>query len=568
MEVLKLPLQVREQLMKAENEIKVKYLNFVRSLSFCDLKKFDKVKYKDIMLSELSTEMNGTVSIDILESQCHCMSNALNNECQAELGKRHKNGEKTPRKSRNNLPPKKNTSGNTINSVKNNVDDIVLSVQENLDLGELSESMNELFISQNEPSVVCPSPAENFDDSITEVKTLCSEEQALEITPNQEETVQTRQKAKKAKKGQKGLQTDSKNSCICKSNKTGNMIRCNLCQLWFHVACVLDKNDSEVGFWENNRLRDSLTRDKKQENECECTTKLNNHSCKKDDLRDKQRNIAENSKPHRGTLLVGSSVIRDITTDAFKLDNQPLCVRGGRVSDITAELLSKPVDEVYKNIILQIGSNDCASNLFDEESFRDDYQTLVMTAKRKCENVVISSICPRLDDRFGNIRLGNIVLSKIACDENCLYIEHDDDFRLPNCAINSLLYNRDGVHLNKKGSVKLANSLDIFEKQVAKQVTRPSNARKSGGAPQRGYQRNNRQAARQSKPTATRNAQHVRYERHSQPENRRHNETNEDELSFWYCGEGNHISKNCRHGQYLQCKRCNEYGHKLKHCNL
>lgn len=134
-----------------------------------------------------------------------------------------------------------------------------------------------------------------------------------------------------------------------------------------------------------------------------------------------------------------------------------------------------------------------------------------MTAQSECENVVISSICPRLDDRFGNIRLGNIVLSKIACDENCLYIEHDDDFRLPNGAINSLLYNRDGVHLNKKGSVKLANSLDIFEKQAAKQVTRPSNARKSGGAPQRGYQRNNRQAARQSKPTATRNAQHVRY---------------------------------------------------------
>ncbi|CAC5422129.1 unnamed protein product [Mytilus coruscus] len=300
------------------------------------------------------------------------------------------------------------------------------------------------------------------------------------------------------------------------------------------VECKLEHKSQEVENLqqENNRLRDSLTRDKKQENECECTTKLNNHSCKKDDLRDKQRNIAENSKPHRGTLLVGSSVIRDITTDAFKLDNQPLCVRGGRVSDITAELLSKPVDEVYKNIILQIGSNDCAN------------------------------------DRFGNIRLGNIVLSKIACDENCLYIEHDDDFRLPNGAINSLLYNRDGVHLNKKGSVKLANSLDIFEKQAAKQVTRPSNARKSGGAPQRGYQRNNRQAARQSKPTATRNAQHVRYERHSQPENRRHNETNEDELSCLYCGEGNHISKNCRHGQYLQCKRCNEYGHKLKHCNL
>ena len=34
----------------------------------------------------------------------------------------------------------------------------------------------------------------------------------------------------------------------------------------------------------------------------------------------------------------------------------------------------------------------------------------------------------------------------------------------------------------------------------------------------------------------------------------------------WYCGEENHISKNCKHGYKLQCNTCYEYGHKAKFC--
>ena len=34
----------------------------------------------------------------------------------------------------------------------------------------------------------------------------------------------------------------------------------------------------------------------------------------------------------------------------------------------------------------------------------------------------------------------------------------------------------------------------------------------------------------------------------------------------WFCGENNHISKNCRHGQKIQCNSCYEMGHKAKFC--
>ena len=36
--------------------------------------------------------------------------------------------------------------------------------------------------------------------------------------------------------------------------------------------------------------------------------------------------------------------------------------------------------------------------------------------------------------------------------------------------------------------------------------------------------------------------------------------------SCWFCGEENHISKNCRHGQKIQCNSCKNYGHKSKFC--
>ena len=37
--------------------------------------------------------------------------------------------------------------------------------------------------------------------------------------------------------------------------------------------------------------------------------------------------------------------------------------------------------------------------------------------------------------------------------------------------------------------------------------------------------------------------------------------------SCWFCGEMNHISKNCRHGQAIQCNSCFSLGHKAKFCS-
>ena len=38
-------------------------------------------------------------------------------------------------------------------------------------------------------------------------------------------------------------------------------------------------------------------------------------------------------------------------------------------------------------------------------------------------------------------------------------------------------------------------------------------------------------------------------------------------VGCWYCGEHNHVAKNCRHGNFISCNRYHEQGHKERFCN-
>ena len=38
-------------------------------------------------------------------------------------------------------------------------------------------------------------------------------------------------------------------------------------------------------------------------------------------------------------------------------------------------------------------------------------------------------------------------------------------------------------------------------------------------------------------------------------------------VGCWYCGEHNHVVKNCRQCNFISCNRCHEQGHKERFCN-
>jgi hypothetical protein len=62
--------------------------------------------------------------------------------------------------------------------------------------------------------------------------------------------------------------------------------------------------------------------------------------------------------------------------------------------------------------------------MYAQDTFREEYCALEEIARSASDNVVISGICPRLDDKDGHISAGNRILSKIAHDENLYFVDH------------------------------------------------------------------------------------------------------------------------------------------------
>jgi hypothetical protein len=74
----------------------------------------------------------------------------------------------------------------------------------------------------------------------------------------------------------------------------------------------------------------------------------------------------------KGTLLIGSSIIRDINKRRFECDTDPICIHEGKVNDISSAILHLPENTNLENIIIQVGSNDCVGDDFDKDTFREE----------------------------------------------------------------------------------------------------------------------------------------------------------------------------------------------------
>lgn len=412
---------------------------------------------------------------------------------------------------------------------------------------------------------------------------------------------------------------DVQNMCVCKGTVSDqNQIRCNWCQSWFHERCVGIGKDDPVGFWActecrcvplmvrtiNEKLDEVLKVNQSIVKELNNkTTELQLLQTENMRLRSILRqqdtdNVESNSNYEteeiipssndtdivtcKGTLIAGSSVIKDITRERFILDNEPICVRGGRITDISAKLLDLPDDCMYDNLLLLVGSNDCVSDNFDGDSFKEDYCNLLKISQSVSKTVVISGMCPRLDDRNGHITQGNNVLKDIANDENVHFIDNDQSMRNVNGAINIILFQRDGVHLNAKGTNMLACNFELVQKGKQTAVSKYKNRKqrpngqkhkreynsmqsshrqgRNGGKTQRKYDGFRTDRTRESEQHAAENYNRYSTKYHSQQWRQK------TEVTCWYCGEKGHTKGVCRHGTYVQCNRCNELGHKANHC--
>ena len=291
------------------------------------------------------------------------------------------------------------------------------------------------------------------------------------------------------------------------------------------------------------------------------------------------------------TLLIGDSIIRDINVRGLIDTVDVKCIRGARTSVINDELKDMDI-AVYETVIVHSGTNDCTSDHKLREG-TNAYKDLINDMKERAPDttLILSTVCPRTDSKQANKRVTtfNKEIRKYAAKDNIKLIDNE---QLSD--VKDTLDSR-GLHLSTVGTKHLlrninkvcaitvkpvketkqsrskstqANFSTSSSTQPATRVnsapvqhhSRPRHSRGSAFAPNQPRQRTRQFEPQSSTLTPNQSS------RRRQFVSRGSQERNVDNKRCFFCGEQNHVKRNCRHGKAISCHSCGQLGHKASMC--
>ena len=348
------------------------------------------------------------------------------------------------------------------------------------------------------------------------------------------------------------------NGAASKGGKALEMVRCCFCMRWFHANCMKDKNETFENIWNCltcrmmptqittllaslsqltcvvNELKDEQEKLKAETTALKC--EISELKCKFDEMKNSQTysSVVQNNNPStqtRNSLLIGDSVIRDI--DQEKLSETTVkCLPGATIKRVHDELQKIDPTESHSKIFIVAGTNDYAKEDKTIQDTIEQFSNLLSYACSKADDVVVSSICPRQDISRNEEDLAafNAGLQSLCEDKGCVFVDHTQTFTLGDGSVNEGFLLNKGPHLSRAGSNRLAKNLKLQVKgddATKRRQNTGFNTRTSGARRGRNYNQ---------------------------------------ERGCYNCGERNHVSNNCRHGQPVVCTSCNGRGHKAKFC--
>ena len=237
---------------------------------------------------------------------------------------------------------------------------------------------------------------------------------------------------------------------------TNYSITDNNCQETIKHYKVHKKDDKQLRSNANNKINHQ------RNNRFDNSISIQNN--KKTITTDKQstNNANNTSKNKKITCILGDSMIKGI--NGYKLTNSlgyndpnKIIIKSfsGATTEDMHEYVKPTIKKKPDNIILHVGTNDLSQNTTTEEIAKNIIN-LAASIYQSNINVTISGLIPRNDNLSVRCDELNDYLNKMCSERNIGYINHY------NYMDKNQHLNRSQLHLNKHGTVTLANSFLNF----------------------------------------------------------------------------------------------------------
>ena len=301
--------------------------------------------------------------------------------------------------------------------------------------------------------------------------------------------------------------TDPSKKCIsaCKHDgvfsaptRNSGHVYCSLCNYVYHKSCVENVSESNV-FWvcpsckfiaadvrslhgklnhvisQNASLLAVVNQQQKMlDSLMSLETRVSAISSKLfPDQEDSDDEDDDDEPEPEGDLMIGDSLVRDVvpTHPSFSVD----CNSGATLSVIRKKLKAmNPRKKKHQRIFIVAGTNDSSSKR-PNEKIVSDLKTTIIAAQKVSQQVVVSSIPPRKDNRADAKKIDSLnQLFVTTCNETkATFVNHDDNFLFRDNTVDSSLLLLDHLHLSESGVKKMLTNLALSDKAKPRHSTKP-----------------------------------------------------------------------------------------------
>ena len=330
------------------------------------------------------------------------------------------------------------------------------------------------------------------------------------------------------------------------------------------------------------------------------------------------------SKSRSGTLVIGDLLLRDIDGKQIR-GVRVICKRGGYIADVKDLLLAQ--NKQYHHLILHVGTNDADLSL-ETSDVLGEFRPLLEAAVARADVVSVSALWPCLDGTRVRtmVEAVNVGLEQLTEGLDCQFISHDGNFRHQDNTISETMFDNDGLHLSRYGTMKVMINLGLKYQESThstndqqRERPKPQNQPRDRGVDnqrkRQALHHHSRHSTQQSQPrrplrvrdsgpiqdsqkhhtnvpSQQHTSRHEHWQRGDYNQNRFLNRPRQYTLqakqqevydtrplklsqtsnhshhvSCYHCGESSHDSEQCRFTSRVRCFRCHSLGHKERQCS-